>query len=124
MARNLWNTFVPALDRSDRRSRRRRRGTARHGRRLWFEGPLEARTLLATVSWINPAGGDWSTASNWSTGALSGSGDDVVINSLNSGASLTHPQNITDKIHSLILSAPSPLAVGTLNVATTVSCFA
>ncbi len=120
MARNLWNTFVPAVDRSDRRTRRRRPGTARHGRRLWFEG-LEDRTLLATVTWINPAGGNWDTASNWSTGALPGSGDDVVINSLNSGASVTHTQNVTDTVNSVTASAPITLAGGTLNVATTLS---
>ena len=29
---------------------------------------LEDRKLLATVTWINPGGGDWDTPSNWSTG--------------------------------------------------------
>jgi hypothetical protein len=41
---------------------------------------LELRQLLSTVDWINASGGDWAVGSNWSTGAVPGSGDDVVIN--------------------------------------------
>lgn len=29
---------------------------------------LEPRQLLATDQWINPAGGSWDVASNWSNG--------------------------------------------------------
>ena len=48
----------------------------RMGRRVLRRGfqpavsRLEDRTLLATVTWINPNSGDWDTPSNWSTGAL------------------------------------------------------
>src|SRR5688572_26379544 len=42
---------------------------------------LERRLLLAAVSWINPAGGAWNTAANWSSNpALPGAADDVTIN--------------------------------------------
>jgi hypothetical protein len=41
---------------------------------------LEGRILPAAVTWINPAGGDWDTAANWSTGALPTAADDVQIN--------------------------------------------
>ena len=44
---------------------------------------LEDRQLLTTVSWINPAGGIWNTASNWrdDVGAnrVPAAADDVVI---------------------------------------------
>jgi hypothetical protein len=31
---------------------------------------LEDRAVPATVTWVNPAGGDWDTPSDWSTGQL------------------------------------------------------
>ncbi|MCA9200752.1 MAG: hypothetical protein KDA87_24605, partial [Planctomycetales bacterium] len=54
---------------SARRRRRLRNGLER----------LEERTLLATVIWANPTGGDWRVGSNWSTGAEPTAIDDVVI---------------------------------------------
>src|SRR5205807_526487 len=33
-----------------------------------------------TIQWISQIGGNWSTASNWDTGALPGPQDDVLIN--------------------------------------------
>jgi hypothetical protein len=79
--------------------------------------PLEERRLLATVTWTNPAGGDWDTTGNWSTGALPGSADDVVIGTLNSGAGVTHAQNTTAAVKSMSLQAAGdeplvPLADG------------
>jgi hypothetical protein len=41
---------------------------------------LEVRILPVVVDWINPSGGDWDTPANWSTHALPGATDDVVIN--------------------------------------------
>ena len=35
--------------------------------------------FLAQVVWINPAGGNWDVAGNWSTDALPTSADDVII---------------------------------------------
>jgi RHS repeat-associated protein len=72
--------------------------------------------LLAPVTWTNPAGGDWSTPSDWSSKALPGPNDDVVINDLNPGASVTHSQNVTDTIHSLTAAAPITLSEGELNL--------
>jgi hypothetical protein len=60
---------------------------------------LEDRTLLSTVTWVGPAtGGDWDTAANWSTNALPGSGDDVVIPA---NISITHTANNPDIVNSL-----------------------
>ncbi|MGP0065533.1 MAG: beta strand repeat-containing protein, partial [Isosphaeraceae bacterium] len=77
---------------------------------------LEDRLLLTTDTWINPAGGDWSTPSDWSSQALPGPNDDVVIDDLNPGASVTHSQNVTDTIHSLTAAAPITLSEGELNL--------
>ena len=66
-------------------------------------GQLEGRTLLATVTWINPTGDDWDRPSNWSTGAIPGPGDDVVINQTN--ISVTHSSPGSDFINSLTLSS-------------------
>jgi hypothetical protein len=60
---------------------------------------FEDRTLLSTVNWINPAGGDWDTPSNWSTGKLPGLLDDVVIN-VPGNVTITH-SNFNDAILSL-----------------------
>jgi RHS repeat-associated protein len=78
---------------------------------------LEDRTVPATVTWINAASGDWDTRANWSTGSLPGATDDVVINTLNAGASITHTQNITDAVNSITAAAPLTLSGGTLSVA-------
>jgi hypothetical protein len=81
---------------------------------------LEERLALSAV-WINPAGGDWDTASNWSgatgPGGLPWPNDDVVINSLQSGASITHALNTSDAVNSVTAAAPITLSNGTLSVA-------
>jgi RHS repeat-associated protein len=94
----------PSLPRSERR-----------WSRLMLE-PLEERLLLATVTWTNPAGGDWDTTGNWSTGALPGPADDVVIGTLNSGASVTHARNTTAAVNSITAHSPITLSQGTLQV--------
>jgi Bacterial Ig-like domain (group 3) len=79
---------------------------------------LEQRTLLASVTWINPDGGDWDTPSNWSTGALPGPSDDVVIDI--SGITVTHSSTDSDSAHSLTLSASDStldLSSGSLAIA-------
>src|SRR4051812_35531903 len=60
-----------------------------------------------SVNWTNPAGGDWDTASNWSTGNLPGPDDDVIIDiKLDADAVITHHQAIGDSIRSLTSSDP------------------
>ena len=80
--------------------------TRRLNRRSGFRpalSQLEQRTLLASVTWINPAGGDWDTPANWSTGALPGPSDDVVIEI--SGITVTHSSTDSDSVNSLTISA-------------------
>jgi hypothetical protein len=68
---------------------------------------LEQRTVLSTVFWSNAAGGVWETPGNWSTGYRPGPADDVVINNLNSGATITHQSDST-VIHSLTTNLANP----------------
>jgi hypothetical protein len=44
-----------------------------------FVEVLEPRRLLAAISWVSTTSGSWDVASNWSTDAVPGAGDDVVI---------------------------------------------
>jgi hypothetical protein len=76
---------------------------------------LEDRTLPAQVFWTNAAGGDWDTASNWSTGATPGSADDVIID-VPSGVTVTHSQNIADTVQSLVSQANLAVSFGSLTV--------
>ncbi|HVX11301.1 MAG TPA: MBG domain-containing protein [Pirellulales bacterium] len=80
---------------------------------------LEARRLLAIVDWTG--GGDgtsWSDPANWSSHALPGPTDDVVINAP-AGVTVAHASG-ADSIHSLVSSSPLDLSGGTLTVSGTV----
>ncbi len=46
--------------------------------------------MLSNVSWVAPAGGNWATAADWSTGTVPGSGDTAIIGTLNPGAQVTY----------------------------------
>jgi hypothetical protein len=76
---------------------------------------LEERALLSTVSWINPSGGDWDTPSNWSSNAVPGANDAVVINL--PGAIVTHSANIADSVYSLTSQDALVLSGGSLSLA-------
>jgi hypothetical protein len=43
-----------------------------------------------TAFWTNPAGGDWNTPSNWSTGVVPGPNDDVLIDVPDGTVVITH----------------------------------
>jgi VCBS repeat-containing protein len=74
-------------------ARRRRRSRPKPPRRPRMEA-LELRTLPATITWANPAGGSWQTAANWSPAQVPVNGDTVVIPDLNNpGADLTITYN-------------------------------
>lgn len=61
---------------------------------------LEERTLLATIQWINPAGGDWGVAANWDLNRVPQAADDVVINVGGNGLVVTHAAG-SDTVNSL-----------------------
>ncbi|QNN24371.1 LEPR-XLL domain-containing protein [Planctomycetales bacterium ZRK34] len=75
-------------------------------------------TVVNVVTWTNASGGDWGTASNWSTGVLPTLNDRVVID-LASPATITHSTGNT-QIFSLISNADIQMTGGTLDVADTI----
>src|SRR5271165_7112685 len=77
---------------------------------------LENRTMLSQVNWINPAGADWDTPANWSTGAVPTASDDAVIK-VSGNVTITHTQNTTDSVNSIMATDPITLSGGTLSVA-------
>jgi hypothetical protein len=99
------------------RSRQTRRDSRRPGRRAVLEFQpgrdliaLEDRTLLSSVNWINPAGGDWDAGSNWNTGSVPGASDDVAVD-LPPGITVTHSQNDADSVSTLTLASADTLSI-------------
>jgi hypothetical protein len=75
---------------------------------------LEDRMLPSTVTWINPAGGDWDTPSNWDAGRVPIATDDAVINYAN--ISVTHSSSVSDTANSLTSQAAIALSAGSLSL--------
>ena len=68
--------------------------------------------------WINPAGGDWDNANNWSTGAVPGPNDRAYIGAEH-GATVTHSQPNQDAVGSLESLAPMVISAGSLALGNT-----
>src|SRR5438445_7263480 len=81
-------------------------------RRLRLEA-LEDRTVPATITWVNPAGGDWGTPSNWSGGTVPGAADDAVINLGANDFTVTHSAGF-DRVWRLTCQASLTLSGGSL----------
>jgi hypothetical protein len=84
---------------------------------------LEDRTLLSTVTWINSAGGDWDTVTNWQddlgNNRLPGPADDVIVPS---GAfTVAHSSAVTDSVKSIANQAAIVLSGGTLDLSNTLT---
>ena len=99
------------------RSRRpqRIRTPVRHRHRPRFE-ILEDRQLLATVNWISPTSGDWNVGSNWSTGQVPGTGDDVVINVSGASPTVTIDSG-AQSVNSVTAADPLVVSGGSLTLA-------
>jgi fibronectin-binding autotransporter adhesin len=99
-----------------RLSPRRSAGRARFLASTWFRPRLEIledRTLLAAVSWVAPVSGFWDVGSNWSTGQVPGSGDDVAINQ----PGVTVTVRDAEAVHSVSANDPLALNAGSLTLA-------
>jgi len=93
------------------------------GRGLAFNPTFSAANLSLVVipsppiTWINPSGGDWDTASNWSTNTVPTINDNVVIGIAVSNP-ITHNTSVSDSVYSLTSQDPITLAAGSLSIAT------
>lgn len=79
---------------------------------------LEDRVQPSTVTWINPAGGDWDNPANWqdqSTGQnrVPGASDDAVIDLGANNFTVTHSAG-TDAVNSLTDQAAFTMSGGSL----------
>src|SRR5262245_32257288 len=78
---------------------------------------LEDRLVPATVTWINPAGGDWNTAVNWSTGAVPGPSDDVIIDLPGQNTfTVTHTVPTVESVKSLNSQAAITFSAGGISL--------
>jgi hypothetical protein len=102
------------MTRSGRRAPGRKNDRRNFRFRPWLES-LEDRIVPDAVSWINPAGGAWETASNWSTGTLPGPTDDAVID-LPDTFTVTHSFGTTS-IHRLLSDKALVLSGGSFALA-------
>jgi hypothetical protein len=112
-----WTSCLGFWRSSPKRVRAQRRCSRRQAI-LRFRPSLEAlegRVLPSTIIWINPAGGDWDTASNWSAGRLPGTSDEVIIDI--PGVTVTHSAAMADSIHSLVSQDAIRLSRGSLALA-------
>jgi hypothetical protein len=98
---------------------RSRRSASRRRRPRLEE--LEVRLAPANITWTNPNGGDWDTASNWSGNAVPGPGDDATIGDLGPDAAIFHGTSATDSVHSITSNTIIILSAGTLSVSGTLS---
>jgi len=97
----LWYPGFRSSRMGSKRSYSRRPRTTRcHRLRLEL---LEGRILPSQVTWINPQGGDWDTASNWNTQSVPGPADDVIINI--PGITVTMRSNL----ETLSTASPAPI---------------
>jgi hypothetical protein len=70
--------------------------------------------VAAGLHWINPAGGDWSDASNWATGTVPGPNDDVFIDA--PGTYTVTLSSGDTVVNSITTDHPISLTGGTLDV--------
>jgi hypothetical protein len=79
---------------------------------------LEDRIVPSTVFWDNPNGGNWDTATNWSSGSVPGSGDIAVINTA-AAATITIHAGDSESVLSLTTASNDALSItgGSLTLA-------
>src|SRR5262245_47358492 len=103
----------PDVSKARRKTQRLGRSRTRPRPRARIFEQLEDRALLSEVPngiWINPNGGAWEVASNWTNNAIPGPNDDVKIN-FGGAVTITHGSG-SDTIHSLFSLAHVVLSGG------------
>src|SRR5207249_4253390 len=80
-------------------------------------GSLDLSAVVSGTSifWVNGAGGDWDTATNWSTGVVPVSTDNAFI-SISSSAVITHNTSASDTVNKLTSYESLSIANGTLTI--------
>jgi hypothetical protein len=63
---------------------------------------LENRQLLSSISWINPNGGNWDTASNWSSDTGPTANDAATVR-IAVSSPITHRESNSDLVKSLTI---------------------
>ncbi len=71
----------------------------------------------STVYWTNSNGGDWDTASNWSTGTVPTASNTVFIGLSGYSFTVTHSANVADSVSSLLSLDPIVLSGGSFALA-------
>ncbi len=101
----------------------RRHAVARNARTLMADSlmePLEARALLAAVSWDGGAGNAlWHSATNWSNDAVPTSIDDVTIDVAASPTIIYNSASGARTVNSLVCNEALDISGGSLTVAGT-----
>jgi hypothetical protein len=75
---------------------------------------LESRTLLSTITWLQPTSGDFDDPAQWAGGRVPGPADDAVIPF--AGITVSHVTGAADQVHSLRSQAALDLSAGSLTV--------
>ena len=83
---------------------------------------LEDRSLPATVTWINPLGGNWTDAKNWDARRVPNKADDAVIALDNVVVSFASASTLNVK--SLTCSQTLKVSTGQLNLLQIIHAFA
>src|SRR5579883_1948924 len=73
---------------------------------------LESRTLLSTITWLRPVGGDWDDPANWAGGQVPGSRDAAVIPFRD--ITVTHSMPTDSVVQSITNEATLDISAGSL----------
>ena len=75
---------------------------------------LNAVPTGTSIFWMNPDGGDWNTAANWSTGVIPVSTDNAYINTSSAVTITYNDTGVTDTVDQLTSDESLNISAGTL----------
>src|SRR5262245_25198218 len=104
LAKSIWSRWLKQIAHRLRLAARFRRARRRLAHRsAWARLrllPFEDRVVPTTITWSNPAGGDWNTGANWVGGIAPSATDDAVIPDFPGTPTITFSGNTT--VHSVV----------------------